>query len=179
MRSGKTSAAIVGVHMKDPIQAFDPKAVYVLHASAPSDPILCFELISRDGRYTARVKYALIGTHDTLSRLDFQTQYGDTLSGYTTEDVATLAYTSPGCDPAHSTSLLVVGGIAQSAGFISIQVRAAEKCCGAILDGNQHKVSFQLRMGGSAPNVCRVGLGVSLSKSRCQGRFGRDMRFFR
>jgi hypothetical protein len=124
LRGGPANATIVGVRVNQAAQPFDIKALYVAHARPPSDPVLCFKMISRDGRYTARAKYALDSGQESWSRLIFQTRYAEALGSYTTDDVAILAYTSPGCDSTRLSSLLVVGGPQRANATLSIQIRA-------------------------------------------------------
>ena len=79
LRGGQTDASIVGLRINQPPRPFDIKALYVAHAKSPSDPVLCFKMMSRDGRYTARAKYSLNGSRESISRLEFQTRYGGAL----------------------------------------------------------------------------------------------------
>lgn len=91
----------VGV-MADADGAFDPDTVTVFMPLSDL-PLLCIEVSSQDGRYSAKREYDVAGLGDTLLRLRIPTKLKPQLSGYGPAQLVVLANLGDRCDGSTGT----------------------------------------------------------------------------
>ncbi|WP_220472567.1 hypothetical protein [Spirosoma foliorum] len=63
-----------------------------------TQPLLCVEISSRDGRYQAKLPFTIVGSEPGIYELILPTQYQNELKNYSIKDITILAKITKACD---------------------------------------------------------------------------------
>ena len=171
-------ATIVGLRIDGPAARFDPQGIRVaLGPSVSGASQICVRVISRDGRYSARARYAVAAGVGAEPVLETRTGYANELSGYKSTDMAIAVRSANSCDDVKSATIYAVDMGAGPAKQLVVQLNAGEARTRAVIAKDKTQVTDAvlcqpLEFGVGFSHECRLELPESVASGQYQLNIG-------